>query len=159
MSPICPSISASSSLTDAKSMSSFRSGSAQPRPHGRKRNPNGKKDQGPPVPSTSSSRAPWCAKPPPQPDRRGPNPNAGPAGFAGRGSRRGRSNARGGGGGGLRQGRAGRSGGTPRLGYLALGSTSSFVWFCFRFTEDLPRWIHIRIGCRHPSFDSPVLND
>ena len=141
MSPIWPSISASSSLTDAKSMpSSPPSGSGQlhqqpRRPHGGKRNPNGKKDQGPPVPSTSTPRA--LCQTPPQPDRRSPNPNAGPAGFAVRGSR--------GRGGGWRRRRrqespAGRSGGTPRLSSRRLSRL--FVWFCFRFTEDLPRWIH-----------------
>jgi hypothetical protein len=72
ISPICPSISASSSLTDAKSMSSSPSGSRDPT--GEKRNPNGMKDQVPP-PRPLSLELP--AKPPPSAGSKGPQPQCG----------------------------------------------------------------------------------
>lgn len=106
ISPICPSISASSSLTDAKSMSSSPSGSRDPT--GEKRNPNGMKDQVPPAPSpqpgapsqTPTKRRIEGAPTPmrvrldsPGADREGPDPTpgvtAGGGGSGGGGSDRG----------------------------------------------------------------------
>lgn len=144
MSPICPSISASSSLTEAKSMSSS-SGETTPatETHRGKRSPNRKKDQAPRTPPQGPSQALRIGGDGSSGGGKGPQCGCGgsPAGFA-------RCRSR-----GLdptpevgdAEAQAEAVVVSDRAGRRHAALLGLFVWFCFRFTEDLPRWIHIVI--------------